>query len=135
MKKILLSGLVAGIVMLVIAVALSFAWQFIFPSVALEYATPLFRPWSDPLMSLIFVCPLLTGFFLAWIWSMVKGCHQGSASKKVLLFATGWTIFSFLGIFMTYSCFQMSFLMMLTWVLSSATQYYFGTWVLIKMNK
>lgn len=135
MKKIFLPGLVAGIVMLIIGVALNFLWSAILPSVAAEYATSLFRPWSDPLMSLMFVCPILSGFFLAWIWNMVKGCHQGPVSKKVCLFAGGWTIFSIIGMLMTYSCFPMSFLMLVTWIIGTAVQYYLGTWVLAKMNK
>ena len=135
MKKILLSGLLVGLVMLVISVALNFLWPVIFPSVTVEYQTPLFRPWSDPLMSLIFVCPVLTGFFMAWVWNMFKNYHMFPISKKVLTFSGSFVVMSIIGMIMTYSCFPISFLMLMTWCVSMVVQYFVGTWVLAKMNK
>ena len=55
MKKILLSGLLAGLAMVVVGVILNTIWQKIFPGLQAEYQTALFRPWSDPIMSLVFV--------------------------------------------------------------------------------
>lgn len=131
MKKLLLPGLVAGLVMLVVSTALNFLWPAILPSVAAEYNSPLFRPWSDPLMSLVFVCVFLTGFVMAWMWDAVKG----SIKNSVTAFAGALSLLALLGIFMSYSCFPMSFLMTVTWIVSTVIQYYLGAWVLAKMNK
>jgi hypothetical protein len=134
MKKIFLPGLVAGVVMVIIGLALNSLWQVVFPGLKVEFETPLYRPWSDPLMSLVFVCPLLTGFFFAWVWNMMKAGYQAPTAKKVFLFASGFTIFSIIGMLMMYSCFPMSFLMLVTWIVSTAVEYYVGTWILAKMN-
>lgn len=135
MKKILFSGLVSGLVMLIVGMALNFVWHGLFPSLVVEYQNPMFRPWSDPLMSLIFVAPILSGFFMAWIWNMFKNYHMFSTGKKVLTFSGSLIILSVIGMLMTYSTFNMSLLMLATWTFGGATQYYLGTWVLAKMNK
>ncbi|MGZ5244555.1 MAG: hypothetical protein ACXWW0_11635, partial [Bacteroidia bacterium] len=73
MKKIILPGLLAGIVMLAVSLIFSWAMNFIAPGLQDEYRNPeLFRPWSDPLMMLIFVHPFIVGIILAWVWDFVK---------------------------------------------------------------
>jgi len=131
MKKILLSGLVAGLAMTIVGSALNMLWEKVFPGLAAEYATALFRPWSDPLMSLIFIVPFLSGFVFAWIWNTVKG----SIKNRVGIFAGGLSILSILGIVMTYSCFPISFLMLATWCVSMIAEYFVGVFILAKMNK
>jgi len=130
MKKILLSGLLAGLAMVVVGVILNTIWQKIFPGLQAEYQTALFRPWSDPLMSLVFVVPLLMGFVLAQAWKKVGG--QG---KKIGGFVGFFSIFSLLGMLMTYSCFPMSFLMLMSWWVTTIVEYFVGTWILAKMIK
>jgi hypothetical protein len=143
MKKILLSGLAAGLVMAVVGMVLNMLWGKIFPGLSAEYATPLFRPWSDPLMSLMFVCPFLSGLVMSKVWYTSGGkiclfsmCLPGtSPNKDIIGFASVFILMSIIGMLMTYSCFPMSFLMLVTWCVSMVVQYLVGTWVLAKMSK
>jgi len=51
MKKVILFGLLAGLAMLIVSLALGPLFNLIFPSLAAEYNNmKLFRPWSDPIM-------------------------------------------------------------------------------------
>lgn len=131
MKKVILSGLVAGIAMAIVGMIINMLWQKLLPGLATEYATPLFRPWSDPLMSLIFVVPVLSGFVMAWIWKVIKGSIKNNSN----VFASVLVVLSILGMIMTYSCFPMSFLMLTTWCVSMIGEYLVGTWILKKMIK
>lgn len=131
MKKLFLSGLVTGLVMTIIGAVLNMLWGKILPGLAAEYATPLFRPWSDPLMSLVFVVPFVSGFVMAGIWR----AHKIILQKDWWKFAAVLSLLSVLGMVMTYSCFPMSFLMLMTWCVSMVVQYFVGTWILSKMIK
>lgn len=131
MKKIFFSGLVSGLVMAIVGALLSMLWTTVFPWLAVEYANGLFRPWSDPLMSLIFVVPVISGFVMAAIWQ----AHKTVLQKKWWNFATVLSVLSILGMIMTYSCFPISFLMLMTWCVSMIIQYLLGTWILMKMNR
>ncbi|MFH1253320.1 MAG: hypothetical protein V1664_03260 [Candidatus Uhrbacteria bacterium] len=141
MKKVLFSGLVAGLAMAVVGFVLNMLWGETFPGLAAEYATALFRPWSDPLMSLMFVCPFLSGLVMSKVWATSGGkiCFfsvclpNPSPNKNILGFASVFILMSIIGMLMTYSCFPMSFLMLVTWCVSMIVQYLIGTWILAKM--
>lgn len=131
MKKLFLSGLVAGLAMSLVGTVGNMLWQVVLPGLAAQYQTPLFRPWSDPLMSLIFVVPVLSGFVMAAIWRF----HKVALHTTWWKFAGALSIFSVLGMLMTYSCFPMSFLMLFTWCVSMVIEYLVGAWILAKMIK
>jgi len=141
MKKVLLSGLVAGIAMAVVGMVCNMLWQKLLPGLEVQYQAPLFRPWSDPLMSLIFVVPVLSGFVMASAWKAVGGklcfCEHDvkDVTKNILGFVGFFIVLSVLGMLMTYSCFPMSFLMLVTWCVSMVVEYLVGTWILAKMIK
>ena len=72
MKKVIIPGLAAGVVILVASLILMQAWEALIPGLAAEYKTPLFRPWSDPLMMLFFLYPFILGIAFAWLWFKTK---------------------------------------------------------------
>src|SRR4030065_348260 len=117
MKKIILFGLLAGLAMLVISVALSLLFNLIFPSVAAEYNnTNLFRPWSDPIMYLMLVEPFILGIILAWIFSITKGLFKDkNAWKRGIYFGLCYWVITIPGMVMSYSSFPISLLMVMTW--------------------
>lgn len=60
MKKIVWPGIIAGVIMLITGMGLSYLLHAIFPSLIVEYNnTSVFRPWTDPLMSIYFVHPFV----------------------------------------------------------------------------
>ena len=88
MKKVVISGLVTGIVMLIVGLGMGPISNYLFPKVITEYQNPqLFRAWTDPIMSLYFLHPFLVGFILAWIWNKTKPLfkkNSGGSAEFVL---------------------------------------------------
>ena len=116
MKKIL-SGLLAGAIMLIISLATGKCFQFLFPSIRLEYENPqLFRPWTDPLMSIYFLEPFVTGVILAWLWNIVKGNIKGNTlTEKGINFGFIYWVITIPGMLMSYSSFPLSPQLVFSW--------------------
>ena len=144
MRKIVLPGLVAGLAMLAIGLAASFLIDPILPGIKNEYAnSKLFRPWSDPLMQLYYLHPIIVGLILAWVWDKVKPIfHECRLKKSVCLCRCCcgfgfmyWIMATIPGMFITYASFQVSLPMVLNWSLVSLLQALAAGAVLAKMNK
>jgi len=120
-KKVVVPGLIAGVLMLLAGLVLSRVFGIISPSINAEYLNPaLFRPWSDPIMSLYFLYPFILGIILAWYWDMTKHLVKGkTAFEKAYKFGlVYWLIAGLPGMFITYSSFQVSLAMVLAWSIS-----------------
>ena len=124
MKKVILFGLLAGLAMLIVSVALGPLFNLIFPSLAAEYNnTNLFRPWSDPIMYLMLVEPFILGVILAWIFSVTKGLFkEKNVWKKGIYFGLCYWVITIPGMVMSYSSFPISLLMVTTWSISILIQ-------------
>jgi hypothetical protein len=135
MKKVLIPGLVAGVVMLIIGMLVSQAIHMIFPALAAEFKTALFRPWDDPIMSFYFAHPFVLGLALAFIWDKVKGIISGGPLKRATHLALGFFILSIVpGMLISYSSFPLSLLMIFSWTVSAFLQALGAGLVLAKMN-
>lgn len=123
MKKIII-GIAAGAMMLVIGLLVSFVFQTLFPSIQTEYQNPsLFRPWTDPLMSLYFVEPFITGIILVWIWNLSKGLIKGNKwFNRGLLFGLIYWVICIPGMIMSYTSFPISLLLVGSWSLTILLQ-------------
>lgn len=129
-------GLIVGVINLVVGMGLNYVLQALFPALALEYQnTALFRPWSDPLMMLFLAYPFVLGIAAAYLWSIVGTKFTDNAYKKAFGFAKLYLIIATIpGMFASYTCFQASFLMILSWVLSGFVQVYIAGLVFAKMK-
>ena len=136
MKKILLPGLLAGIATLAISMALSFLFMK-FPSVSMDYANSnLIRPWKDPLMSLFFLYLFVQGIILAWVWNKSKSLFQGTAISRGIKFGLSiWLIASVPGMLVTYSCFPLSLLTVISWTVDGLVNGPVAGMIFAKMNK
>ena len=138
MKKILIPGLVAGFVMLVVAMAVGQLTSFALPSIAKEYEnTNLFRLRTDPIMLLYFLYPFFLGVALAWVWDRTKGViGEGSIWMRGGKFArTFWIVSALPGILMSYSSFPISLALALSWLLSSIVQLLCAGYIYARMNR
>ena len=138
MKKIIIPGLAAGVVMLVASLVLSSAFGILLPQLAGEYANAaLFRPWTDPLMSYIFVHPFVLGLLLAYAWNKTKGLLKGKQQwmkgKKFGAFI--WLLATAPGMLISLSTFQVSTAMVATWAIAGLVELTLGGIVLAYMNK
>ena len=120
MKKWFFTGLLGGVIMLAAGMATGQIFQAFAPSLEAEYHNAsLFRPWSDPLMMLYFIHPLLLGIILAWIWEQTKVIIRGDSDlKKGINFGLiVWLASSVPGMLMSYASFPLSFMIVLSWSL------------------
>ncbi len=140
-KKVILPGLAAGVAMLVIGMGLNQALMFAFPSLNAEYNnTNIYRPWSDPAMSLYFLYPFVLGIVLALAWDKVKvvfkDFKEGDCIRRGASFGFGiWAISSIPGMLVTYSSFQVSALVTATWTLSGLVNGVVAGIIFAKLNK
>ncbi len=137
MKKTIFAGLLTGLVMTITSVVVSMIFGFVLPQIQKEYVgNSIFRPWSDPLMSLIFVAPFLIAIILAILWEKHKNMLPGNNSyAKVMKLFMLYFCFSIIGMIITYSTFAISLLMVFSWMVSGFLQLIIGAWVLLKMIK
>ena len=137
-EKIIKVGLVGGLIMFVLSMIMGQVTGILFPSLMEEYANAgLFRPWSDPLMSLYFLYPFVQGFVVAFVWEMFKKqCSEGTWTQKGICFGfTFWFLTGITGMLISYSTFPVSFLMIVSWSLSSLVGLLGAGLVNAKMNK
>ncbi len=136
LKKVLISGLLAGLVMAVVGMLASRIFGVLFPQLNLEYENAfLFRPWSDPLMLLYFLCPFVLSMALAWIWDKTKVIVAGAGwAEKGVKFALAYWLVSLSGMLISYSSFPISFFMVLSWTIVGLLQAICAGLVYAKIN-
>jgi len=136
MKKIIWPGIVAGIAILIIGMAISYLFMLI-PSVAADYNNVhIMRSWQDPLMSLFFLYPFVLGIALAWIWNKSKTLFKGSAWQRGTHFGFAYFIIATIpGMLISYSSFPISFLTIISWTVSGLVNAIVAGFILAKMNK
>lgn len=134
MKKIITTGLLAGVLMLFTNLILSPVYGLIFPSINKEYSnTAVFRPFTDPLMFYVFIHPFIVGIILAWVWIKTNNLFK---EKKVFWkccrFAIAYWFVTVPGMLISYSTFQVSAIMVLSWTLTILVQSVVAAWVFSK---
>jgi hypothetical protein len=138
MKNIIVTGLVVGFTMLVLAMIFGVLINAALPALATEYDnTNLFRSWSDPIMFVYFLYPFFLGIALAWVWDKTKGViGEGSIWVRGSRFARSyWIVATLPGILVTYSSFPISLAITLTWLLSSLLQLLCAGFIYARMMK
>ena len=110
-------GLIAGVAALVVGFGINWLAGVIFPSITQEYQNPnIFRPWTYPLIMAYFAHPFILGLVLAYLWDKLK-------AKDALEFAKLYFIIAAIpGMFVSYTSFQLSLLMILVWTVSGFLQ-------------
>lgn len=135
MKKIILPGLLAGLINFIASMAISKIFGVIFPVLNLEYQnTNLFRLESDPLMLLFFVYPFLLGIILAWFWNKTKSVFGEGMQGGVKFGFTYWIVATIPGMFVTYSSMPYSLLMVISWLAGGLASGILSGIVFAKMN-
>lgn len=135
-KKIILSGLLVGLINFIASMAVSKIFGVIFPVINAEYQnTNLFRPWSDPLMLLFFVYPFLMGIIFAWFWNKTKNIFGENMNGGINFGITYWIIASIPGMFITYSSMPYSLLMVISWLVEGLVGALLAGIILVKIDK
>jgi hypothetical protein len=138
MKKNFPLGLLAGLAMLIVGLAVSRVFLMVFPGINAEYMNPaIFRPWSDPLMRLYFLYPLVLGIILAFFWGMVKNSVKGTQVwLKGINFGLGYFVLAGIpGMLITYSSFKVSLILVVSWLISGLINGIVAGWIFAKWLK
>jgi len=136
MKKIIWPGLLAGIVMLVLGMIVSYAFMII-PSVSADYQnTGLMRSWQDPLMMLFFLVYFIEGIIYAWVWNKTRVLFKGTSVRRGTMFGLSiWLVAMIPGMFISYTSFPLSLLTILSWTVSGLINTIVAGLIFAKMNK
>lgn len=138
MIKLFLQGLLAGIGIFIVSIAVSFLSQLLIPNITAEYVNPnIFRPWTDPLMSLYYVYPFVLGVILSFVWDKTKKLlDDKNYYMRGLKFGFWyWVAASITGMFITYSSFQVSLPLVLSWSIGGLLEAIIAGLILARVNK
>jgi hypothetical protein len=101
-KKIVISGFVAGIVVLVLSMIISTATQMLFGYNVMALAG--MRSVNDPVSILFFLFPFVVGVAMAILYDFAKESFTGSTTRKgVVLGLLGWIVYGIPSAFIVFS--------------------------------
>ena len=101
-KTIVVSGIVAGIVILVLSMIVSTATQALFDYNVLTLAG--MRSVNDPVSMLFFLHPFVVGLAMAILYDFTKKSFTGTATRKgIVLGLLGWIVYGIPSAFIVFS--------------------------------
>ena len=134
MKKIITSGLIAGIVLLILSVLALYAMIWFFPTLAAQYYDPAFDSQSGRYM-IYYAHPFVIGLALAWFWDRFKTVLKGSNLTRGLEFGLVYVLIAiFPVLWLTYSALSVSLAMVGTWLAFGLAQGVVAGFVFEKLN-
>jgi hypothetical protein len=116
MKKIFLSGLIAGTVLLILSIAGLYLLLWQMPDMAMEYFGPAFTSQMQRSI-LYYVHPFVIGIGLSWLWNRLKSELKGSTFVRSLKFGLSYlAIGTFPYMLLIYSAINVSLAVVATWL-------------------
>lgn len=134
MKKIIISGLAAGLVILAFSILGLFLTIWLFPNIAMQYFNPEFNDQSSRFM-LYYIHPFIISFALSWFWNRFKGTLTGSFLTRGIEFGLIYVLIATLpNMWLIYSAISVSLSMVATWFVFGLLQGIIAGLVFEKMN-
>jgi hypothetical protein len=134
MKKIISSGLIAGVILLVLSILGLYLTIWFFPTLAAQYYDPAFNDQSGRYM-IYYAHPFVIGLALAWFWDRFKSVLKGSNLTRGIEFGL---IYALVAIFpvmwLTYSALSVSLAMVGTWLVFGLLQGIVSGLIFEKLN-
>lgn len=134
MKKIVISGLIAGCILFIVSYGgLYLSVRFI-PSLFIEYNNPLFK--SDGSRDLLFYLhAFIISFALSWFWDRFKGMLKGHFLLKGLEFGLVYSFIALLPVmWISFSSLDITVTMVVSWFLYGLFQAVVAGLVFAKIN-
>ena len=115
MKKVLISGLIAGFVLFIVSYGGLYIGINFFPGLFIEYNNPLFN--SDGSRDLLFYShAFVFSIALSWFWQRFKGLFKGPLVMRGLEFGAVYSLVALLPVmWITFSSLDITVLIVLTW--------------------
>ncbi len=134
MKKVIISGLTAGIILLILSVLGLYATIWFLPGLAAQYFDPAFNSESGRIM-LYYIHPFIVSMALSWFWNRFKGTLTGSFITRGIEFGLIYTLIATLPMMvLIYSAMSVSLAIVTTWFALALLQGTIAGLVFEKMN-
>jgi hypothetical protein len=122
MKRIITSGLIAGVVLLILSVLALYATIWFFPTLASQYYDPAFDNQSGRYL-IYYAHPFVIALALAWFWDRFKGTLKGSYLTRGIEFGLIYALIAlFPVLWLSYSALAVSLAMVGTWLVFGLLQ-------------
>jgi hypothetical protein len=133
-KKVVLSALITGCLLLALSILGLYCTIWLFPSVAVQYFDPTFDLQSER-AALYFIHPFVAGSALAWFWDRSKGLFKGSFLNRSVEFGLlYWLVAVLPMMWLIYSAIDVSLLLVGSWLLFGLIQGIVAGLVFQKIN-
>jgi hypothetical protein len=134
MKRVLISGLIAGFILFAMSYGgLFFAGKF-FTSLFVEYNSPLFNS-SGGRDVLFYMHPFIISFALSWFWERFKPLFKGIIVLRGIEFGLVYSMISLLPVmWISFSALDITFTMVASWFAYGLTQALIAGVVFAKIN-
>lgn len=133
-KKVIISVLVAGIVLLLLSIGMFYVSMYIFPAITEEYLSAVFRN-AGKADWLYFMHPFILSISLKWFWERYKDIFKGPVLLRAIEVALVYGIVALLPVlWLTYSVIDVSLKMVLTWLLYGLIQAFAAGILFAKLN-
>jgi hypothetical protein len=134
MKKILLPGLVAGILLFIISYGGLFVAIRFFPAFFVDYNNPLFNSGGGRDF-LFYAHAFIFSMALSWFWERCKGVFAGPFILRGLEFGLVYAVVALIPVmWITFSSLDITFIMVASWFLYGLCQAVIAGIVFAKMN-
>jgi hypothetical protein len=134
MKKILITGLIAGCILFILSYGGLFLGIRFFPSLFVAYDNPLFS--SDGSRDILFYMhAFIISFALSWFWDRFKSLFKGTFVMRGLEFGFVYSIIALLPVmWITFSSLDITVVMIVSWFLYGLAQAIVAGLVFAKIN-
>lgn len=134
MKRIILSGLIAGAILFILCYGGLYLGIRLFPALFMDYNNPLFN--SDGNRDVFFYMhAFIISCALSWFWDRFKGLFHGHFILRGLEFGFVYAMVSLLPVmWITFSSLDITFFMVLSWFLYGFFQAVVAGTLFAKLN-
>jgi hypothetical protein len=134
MKKIIISGIVAGVILLIVSEIVLHLTLLLFPSIAVQYFDPAFDTGSKH-VSLYYLHPFVISLALAWFWTRFKGVLTGSFINRGIEFGLIYVgVASVPMLWLIYAAMNVSLAIVATWFVLALLQGIIAGLIFEKLN-
>ena len=134
MKKVLITGLIAGCILFVISYGSLFLGVRFFPAFFVEINNPLFNSNGNRDV-LFYLHAFIISFALSWFWERFKSMFKGSMMMRGVEFGIVYSIIALLPVmWISFSSLDITIIMVASWFLYGLAQAIIAGLVFAKVN-
>jgi hypothetical protein len=134
MKKMIISGFISSIILLVVSVLMLNVALLLYPQTFEEYYNDTFNLNGERDI-FFYIHPFVLSIALAWFWQRFKGMFKGNFLLRGLELGVVFAVVAILPVmWITYSAISVSFIVVVTWFLYGLIQTCVAGMVFAKVN-